>query len=669
MKLNNRAYSVLEIKALDDDKRELTGIATTPTPDRVGDIVDPMGAKFASELPLLWQHQHDKPVGSVKFDKPTKSGITFRASLPVIVEPGPLKDMVDMAWQAVKAKLVRGVSIGFRPIEYSFMDDGGIRFTESEIYELSLVTIPANAQATIHTIKSIDTALRAATGNSQDGGESGQPAAPPGVSGTKKQPASGGFFYARTKGNSTMNVQEQIKRLTDMRTQKALEMSGIQEKALAEGRTKDAAEREAFEGLASEIKQIDDELADLRQIESLNVTKAVAAVGGDQAAAAASRGALATGGAPAIHVSKDADEKFQGQNYTRMVIAKALSRLSDGDLSPVAIAEKRWGKTNPTLLAVMKAAVPGGGSGSGEWGAELVTANNRFTGDFIEFLHSVTVYDKLPLRAVPANVQIKGQDGAATGYWVGESKAIPATAADFMSVNLSPLKVAALAVVSNELLRDSSPSAEMLVRDALVHASSQRVDATFLSTAAAVPGVSPAGILNGLTAITSNGTDGAGLRADIKALYAPFITAKNADGLHLVTTPSLGKAVQLMTNALGQVEFPGISANGGTLLGDPVTTGHNVGAGQMILLKPSDIYRIGDDGVQVSISREAMIEQNDAPTGATDTPVAASVHMTSMFQSESTAIKVVRSINFAKRRASAVAYVSGADYGAIEATP
>lgn len=459
-----------------------------------------------------------------------------------------------------------------------------------------------------------------------------------------------------------MNIQEQIKRLTDLRAQKAVEMSGIQEKAAGEGRTKDTSEREAFVSLADEIKQIDEELADLRQIEALSATKAVAVAGGTPGEAAASRGALATG-APSIHVKHDADEKFKGQNYTRTVIAKALARLDD--VSAVAVAEARWGKSNPTLVNIMKAAVAGGGSGTGEWGAELVQANNQYTGDFIEYLYSMTVYDKLALRQIPANVQIKGQDGAATGYWVGESKAIPASAADFNAVNLGPLKVAALAVVSNELLRDSSPAAEMLVRDALVQASSQRVDATFLSATAGVSGVSPAGILNGLTGIVSAGTDGAGLRADIKALYAAFIAAKNADGLQLVTTPSLGKAIQLMTNALGQSEFPGITANGGTLLGDPVATGHNVGAGQLILLKPSDIYRIGDYGVQVSISREAMIEQDSAPTGATDTPTAAGSNLTSMFQSESTAIKVVRPINFAKRRNSAVAFVTGADYGAI----
>lgn len=149
----NRAYSVLEIKAVDTDQRTISGIATTPEPDRVGDIVDPLGAKFAPEIPLLWQHQHDKPVGVAKFGKPTKSGIPFTATIAKVAEDGPLKELVDMAWQAVKAKLVRGVSIGFRAIEYGYMESGGVHFRETEIYELSLVTIPANASATIQAIK------------------------------------------------------------------------------------------------------------------------------------------------------------------------------------------------------------------------------------------------------------------------------------------------------------------------------------------------------------------------------------------------------------------------------------------------------------------------------------------------------------------------------------
>ncbi len=64
-----------------------------------------------------------------------------------------------MAWQSVKAKLVRGVSIGFRALEYAYMESGGIRFSQTEIMELSLVTVPANASATIQSIKAMDSGL------------------------------------------------------------------------------------------------------------------------------------------------------------------------------------------------------------------------------------------------------------------------------------------------------------------------------------------------------------------------------------------------------------------------------------------------------------------------------------------------------------------------------
>lgn len=154
--LQNRAYSVLEVRALDADTRTFSGIATTPSVDRMGDIIDPEGVKFTNPLPLLWQHMHDKPIGTVKFSQPTDKGIEFEAEIADITEPGALKDRVDEAWQSIKAGLVRAVSIGFRAIEYNFMESGGIRYSQSEVYELSCVTIPANSDAIITAIKSID---------------------------------------------------------------------------------------------------------------------------------------------------------------------------------------------------------------------------------------------------------------------------------------------------------------------------------------------------------------------------------------------------------------------------------------------------------------------------------------------------------------------------------
>lgn len=152
----NRAYSLLTLKGVDDERRIITGIATTPAVDRVGDVIDPLGVKFKNPLAFLWQHQADKPIGTVKFDKPTKDGITFTAEMPTTDEPGTLKDRLDEAWQSMKLGLVRAVSIGFRPIEYSFLDAGGIHFQEIEVFELSAVTIPAQAEALISAVKSFD---------------------------------------------------------------------------------------------------------------------------------------------------------------------------------------------------------------------------------------------------------------------------------------------------------------------------------------------------------------------------------------------------------------------------------------------------------------------------------------------------------------------------------
>lgn len=151
----NRAFSMLEIKGLDEDQRIITGIATTPQPDRVGDIVDPMGAMYQEEIPLLWMHKHDKAVGIANLGKPTKSGIPFRAIIAKIDEDGELKSMLNYVWQSVKAGLVKGVSIGFLPKEYEPLKGGGLHFKKSEIYELSLTPLPMNANATIQSVKAM----------------------------------------------------------------------------------------------------------------------------------------------------------------------------------------------------------------------------------------------------------------------------------------------------------------------------------------------------------------------------------------------------------------------------------------------------------------------------------------------------------------------------------
>jgi hypothetical protein len=453
-----------------------------------------------------------------------------------------------------------------------------------------------------------------------------------------------------------MNLQEQLTAFRQKRNDAIERQKSIMDAAGEEGRTLDTEESSEYDGLETELKHIG---AHVKRLESL--------VDGERQ----DTEAVQKSSGPTIIIKKtDPDDEFQGQSFVRRVIAKAIAQMSQGEVTAVDVAKHRWGKSHPNLVGwIAKAAVAGGDTLTAAWAQRLVGSDNRYTGDFIEFLKSQTIYDRLPLREVPAHVTVKGQDGIATGYWVGEGRPISVSAQQFTSVGLKPMKVAAISVITNELIMHSSPSAEMLVRDGLAEAITQRVDATFLGAGAGTENIEPAGMLNSVVGLSASGTTAEALRTDINALYAQFLTDKNASGLHFVTTPALAKQIGLMRNALGQREFDSLGAMGGTLEGDPIHTGDNVGSDStgthLILLKPADIYKIGDMGIEVSLSRDATIEQADDPTGRADTGAAATKNIVSMFQTESTAFKVVRAISFAKRRANAVQYVEDADYGAL----
>lgn len=144
----------------DGDFVTVKGFASTPTPDRMDDVVEPLGAEFQLPMKLLMHHQHDRPVGNVTFAKPTAKNIPFEARIPRVKEPGVVQDRTNEAIHSLQYDLVQAVSIGFRPLEWENLKSGGLRFIRWMWYELSLVTIPANSQAIITAVKSLDQAHR-----------------------------------------------------------------------------------------------------------------------------------------------------------------------------------------------------------------------------------------------------------------------------------------------------------------------------------------------------------------------------------------------------------------------------------------------------------------------------------------------------------------------------
>ncbi|KUL94316.1 phage capsid protein [Bosea sp. WAO] len=646
----NRAYSLLTVKAVDEDAREIEGIATTPTADRTGDIVEPKGADFKLPIPLLWQHKSDKPIGHVTFAKVTDAGIVIKAKITKIDEPGALKDRLDEAWQSIKHGLVQGLSIGFQPLESARIEGSySYRFMKWLWLELSAVTIPANWEATITAIKSVDTELRAASGEKQhrvvrlDA---------PGASGTTSKTKS---IPAPKEGTDMKTIAEQIVAFEAELQAKQTKLTEIQGKALEEGRTKDVAEKEEFDTLREEIKSIELELKDLRDLEAAQAARAKA-VGTPKTAA--------EGSAARVPVSIKANAPEPGIRFARYVRCIGLAHKTHRD--PATIAKELYGERDPQVVEIVKAAVIASNTTTD---AALI-GNEGGWADFVEFLRPRTIIGRFGQNGIPGftripfRVPLITEASESAAYWVGEGKAKPLTKPSWTRTEMNPLKVANIVVATMEQLRDSSPSGEVLLRNSIVNAVAKAQDQAFIDPSnAGTANVKPASITNGLTAVASSGNDGEAVRADAKAAMGKFVLANNAltSGVWVMSATT-ALSLSLMTNALGQAEFPGLTLNGGTFMGLPAITSQYVG-NYVALVNAEDVY-FGDEGeVAVDMSTEASLEMMDNPTGDTiaATPVAA--ELVSLWQTNSVGFRAERTVNWMRRRNSAVALITGVAWG------
>ena len=631
----NRAYATLDVKSIEEDARIIRGVASTPTADRMDDIVEPDGARFALPLPLLWQHDSRQPIGHVTEAKITKAGIEIAAEIKKDVDTE-----IDKAWRYIKTKLVRGLSIGFRSLETEpIKDSRGLRFKSWEWLELSAVTIPANAEASIHTIKQFDTGAPALTGNGRDGDE------PPGHSGKsvtvkpeRKKPM-----------NATMPIAEQISAFQATRAAKTARLVTINQEFGPP--PWDEAQKEEYDDIHAELVAIDEHLVRLGEIERLN--KAEAKPVGDKLPEPARQRLT-----PRIEVRGNNLPK--GTAFTRY--AMALARCK-GNLDSAAKQAKIWHDT-PEVETVLKAAVAAGTTTNATWASPLVEYQNMAS-EFIEMLRAATIVGRIPgLHRVPFNVKMPRQTAGASAGWVGEGVPKPLSALAFDSVTMDFHKVAVISVITEELARFSNPSAEALVRNDLIAAISQFIDQQFLDPAKAlVANTSPASISNGETGATPSGTTLDHAFADLAGRVNVFSAANHKmTGMVWVMTPSRAATFGLMRNVMGVPEFPGLGADGGTLFGFPVVTSTNItpgASGDKIYLIEAGEVLFADDGIMLDISREASLQMNSTP----DNPATATTVLVSLWQNNLVGIRAERFITWLPRRSDfVVAWIENAAY-------
>jgi len=623
-----RAYSLLEVKSVDAAQRVVEGIASTPTPDRGGDVMDPAGAQFVLPMPFLWFHDDKNPIGEVFAADVRPDGIYIKAQVSTVTVPGRLKTLVDEAWAAFTANppLVRGLSIGWKALAIEPVR--GTRFTRVLKWiwgELSAVTVPMNTDATILSVKSLD---QAATGPHSPG-------------------ATGPFPVVRAeKAAPAMTTQEQIAAFENTRAAKTARMTELMSKS--DGSTLDDTQREEYTTLEREVDSIDEHLPRLRKLEKTLALGATPITGQTAEELAAARG----GRSPVIQVKSQLP---QGTAFTRMCMALASSR---GDSFQAIERAKQWHDSTPEVELMVKAAVAVGVSTDATWAGPLVVSQPLID-EFLALLRPRTLLGRVPgLKQVPFNVTVPAQTTGGTYGWVGQNKPKPVTKADYATVTLTFAKAAGIIVLSEELVRLSTPSAEQLVREEMIAGMGAFLDQQFVDPAiAAVANVNPASITNGAATIASSGVTGAAAKTDLSSRVGVFVAANIplSESVWLMNEAN-AFGIGLSVNGLGQPLFPGFTGqDGGRLMGIPVVVSNNVGARIVLVHAPSVLYA-DEGGVRIDVSREASVQMDSAPT---DTVDATTVYL-SLWQRNLIGLKAERFITWKLARATSVTYITTA---------
>lgn len=145
-------YTKAQIKEKADG--EFTAIASSEIEDRQGEIVKQAGwnlKNFKNNPVLLYMHDHTKPIG-----KATRIWVDKSGTKPLLKFKGFISDATDELKgykKLVEDGILNSFSVGFRPLE---MD--GNEITKSELFEISLVSVPANPEARLLAMKSLEDA-------------------------------------------------------------------------------------------------------------------------------------------------------------------------------------------------------------------------------------------------------------------------------------------------------------------------------------------------------------------------------------------------------------------------------------------------------------------------------------------------------------------------------
>ncbi|MDD5016538.1 MAG: phage major capsid protein [Eubacteriales bacterium] len=226
------------------------------------------------------------------------------------------------------------------------------------------------------------------------------------------------------------------------------------------------------------------------------------------------------------------EKKEPGMTFTRVVKCLTLAKNDPdkalfyalGKENNSASAMYPEDKEVKALLKQLSATTP-------SEGGLLIT--EQYSRDIIPLLLSKVAIMELGARRIPmpgGNLNIPKLTGGATSYYVGENQNATKSQQTFGNVKLSSKKLITLVPVSNDLIRNSSPEADTIVRDDMIQQMRLKMD--YVSLYGSGTSYEPMGIKNNVlqnaSANITVATGAATLTADIPGLMIGSLMTNNA---------------------------------------------------------------------------------------------------------------------------------------------
>lgn len=335
----------------------------------------------------------------------------------------------------------------------------------------------------------------------------------------------------------------------------------------------------------------------------------------------------------------------------RAAIAATIAACRVGANYPGNVARELFGDDDRVTQAVLRGATAPASTTTPAWAGALAS---QATGEYFSSLPEsagsrlIAAGQRLSLDGY-ASLSLPMRTGAPTApLWVGEGQPIPARAYSIAAAVLGPTsKLAVLSLISRELARSSA--AEAVISTLLREDAALGLDAALFSSAAAIEGESPAGLLAGVTPIAAAAGGGiVAMEADLTAL-AGAVTAAGAVSIVLVAAPAQAAAIAIRKPEL--------------LI--PVWPSAALGAGTIVAIDPrSFASAIGPD-VEISASSETVVHADTAPlqisSGEQGSATVAAPSY-SAFQSDLIALRMIAQVAYAMRRPGGIAVITDATW-------